>query len=163
MARRGITIGPGAGIMMGVGFAIGLIAMLFIAQFFGLSMWQPTGGGEKPETPPTTGYALQLPISVTVRDAIAGTPVSGGTLYVLDSDMKVLESVAVDSSGKAVTDAYLTGTELYFFYVSTGYGAAPVLYTVPYAASEAQDYYYARVDVYAFPSDANLTLSLIHI
>jgi len=145
---------------MGAGFALALIGIIVVASLFGFSVWQPSGGKE--ETPPTTGYALQLPISITVRDAITGSPVSGGTLYVLDESGKILESLTVDSNGKAITgDAYLSGTKLLLFYVGTGYGGAAIEYTVPYAASESQSYYYKRIDVYHFPGDAELSLSIM--
>jgi len=143
---------------MGVGLAIGLVVIIVVAQLVGLSMWQP----EKPAPEPQTGYALQLQISITVRDAITGSPVSGGTVYILDADGKVLETLTVDSNGKAVTgDAYASGTELMFFYVGSGYGASPLTWTVPRAASEAQDYYFVRLDVYHFPDDAGLSLSVM--
>ena len=161
MARRGITIGPGAGVLMGVGFAIGLIVVIVVAQFFGLAMWQPSGG-ETPQAPPQTGYSLPLPVKITVRDAITGSVVTSGTVYVLDGSGRVLETLAVDSNGQAVTAmAYTSGEKLTLFYVGTGYGGAALEYEVPLAASEAQDYYYAAVDVYHFPDDAGLSLSVM--
>ena len=143
---------------MGVGLAIGLVVIIVVASFVGLSVFP----GEKPAPAPSTGYSLQLPIKITVRDAITGKTVSGGTIYVLDDAGRVLETLTVDANGQATTAlAYASGEKLTLFYVGTGYGGPAIAYEVPLASSEAQDYYYAAVDVYHFPSDDNLTLSLM--
>jgi len=97
-----------------------------------------------------------------VRDSIVGTTVSGGTIYILDSNDRILETLAVGTDGTVTTAlAYATGDQLKLFYVASGYGADPITFTVPYANSEAQQYYYSAIDVVHFPADANITLSLM--
>jgi len=152
--------GAKQGFFMGAGFALALIGIIVVASFFGLSQF-PTApsGGEKPAEP--TGYALQLPIKITVRNAVNGSLISTGTVYVLDSEYNILETVSISNGVGTTAVAYQSGESLYLFFTASGYGAAAKQYTVPYAASEAQDYYYAAIDVYDFPTDAQLSLSLM--
>ena len=155
--------GFGEGLTQGVGIALGVIIIIVTAAFLGLSVF-PTGQGGGQEQPPATGnqYSLQLPIKLTVRDQIVGTTVSGGTIYILDQNDRILETLAVGTDGVATTAlAYSTGEQLKFFYSGTGYGAGPMTFTVPYANSEAQQYYYSAIDVVHFPADANITLSIM--
>ena len=143
------------------GFAVAVIVLAAVVYFTGNPLsYNDVGQNGAPDT--GNGYPLQLPIKITVRDKIAGTPVPGGTVYMIDAQGRIVETLTVGADGTATTAlAYKSGEQYKLFYVGTGYGGAPVEFTVPLAASEAQSYYYAAVDVYHFPSDANLTLSIM--
>ena len=160
MAKRTSAFWQGFGI--GAGIFVFFLLIALILGGIGLTISKPE---EKPTAPPTTQptgpYALQLPLKVLVRDAITGTAVSGGTLYILDLNDRILEAITVDTNGIATSNlVYKSGEKIKLFYVASGYGAPPVTVVVPYGETQYQQYHYLVVDVYNFPTESELYMSI---
>lgn len=135
-----------------------IIAVILGAQFFGVGL-SFFGGGSGGETPQQQ-YTLQLPVKFTVRDAITGSPISG-TLYIYDVNDKLLETVTITSGSGTSGDAYVSGTQLKLFFTASGYGADIIDFEVPSAYSDSQTYYYATIDAYAYPAEADFSISIL--
>jgi len=156
-----VAIPIGKEITRGAAFTIGsvlvIIALVIGSQFFGLGFLDFGGEGETPQQQ----YALQLPIKFTVRDQIAGGALTSGTIYIYDSaGEKLLETVTY-SNGWETAQAYTSGDNIKLFYANSGYLAAPVDFSVPYASSEYQSYFYAAIDVVHRPGDSQLSISIM--
>lgn len=147
------------GSALAVGFFVALLGIALVVNVINLDWLYPPAQKEEE----SGGYALQLPISITVRDKVTGSAITSGTVYILEKEgdlYKTLETVSY-SSGWTTGNAYQSGTKLYLWYTASGYMTKIVEYEVPLANTQYQNKYFALIETVQRPDDSHLTLSIL--
>ena len=138
MARGKITTAKVA-VWAGVAALVVLLVMAILGPLvaqLGAIVWP-----EEPEPVEPPGYALTLPIELTVRDQLTGGAIDGATVNILSPDGRTLEAGVTDAVGKYTTvHAYSSGSQL-FVEVVKGNLRYQVPITVPRAETEVQTKY----------------------
>ncbi|MEN3052013.1 MAG: hypothetical protein ABC596_09415, partial [Candidatus Methanosuratincola petrocarbonis] len=109
-------------------FAFAIAAYNYLAPGLGLSSVQI---GTQPDQQPGL-VSVTKPLTISVRDAQAGTPLSGATVSLLDQTPKQLEALPTQATGTATTAVpYASGTQLYIGKAASGYVTEYSQVTVP--------------------------------